>query len=240
MTSNEIAIRIKHLRSGYGKFEVLHGVDMEFPRGKISAIIGPNGSGKSTVIKSIYNIANIYSGKIYLNDENITRLNTHDLIRNGIAYIPQGKRVFEELTVLENLELGAEFINDKEVISTRIKEVFRRYPVLEKRKNKLAYGLSGGERQALAIGRALIQKPEIIIMDEPSIGLSPILQKDLFEMISSLRDEGITIIIVEQNAKKAIEIADVTYLLENGEIALSGDKNVLYERKIKEVYLGGY
>ncbi|MDA3836878.1 MAG: ABC transporter ATP-binding protein [Nanoarchaeota archaeon] len=226
MKKEDNMIELKNIKAGYGKFEVLHGMNMEIPRGKITAIIGPNGSGKSTVIKSIYNIADVYSGKVLLNDEDITNLQAHELIRHGVAYIPQGKRIFEELTVLENLELGAEFINDKELCETRIKEVFRKYPVLEKRQKKLAYGLSGGERQQLALGRALIQKPEVIIMDEPSIGLSPILQKDLFLMIQELRDEGLTILIVEQNAKKAIEIADKTYILEN--------------KKIREVYLGGY
>lgn len=232
-------IQLKNISSGYGSFEVLHDVSIDVPRGKITAIIGPNGSGKSTVIKSIYNLCKVYSGKVFLNGKDITSLKAHELICNGVAYIPQGKRVFDDLTILENLELGAEFVNDSELRKTRIEEVFRRYPVLEKRKNKLAYGLSGGERQQLALGRALVQKPEVIIMDEPSIGLSPILQKDLFEMIKTLRNEGLTILIVEQNAKKAIEVADKTYLLEGGNVALKGGKNILKNKKIKEVYLGG-
>ena len=232
-------IELKNINSGYGKFKVLNEISMEIPRGKITAIIGPNGSGKSTVIKSIYNIANVYSGKVLLNGSDITHLKPHELIRHGVAYIPQGKRIFNDLTILENLELGAEFINNFDLRRTRIEEVFRRYPILERRKNKLAYGLSGGERQQLALGRALVQKPEVIIMDEPSIGLSPILQKELFEMISALRDEGLTILIVEQNAKKAIEIADKTYLLEGGQIALKGGKEILENKKIREVYLGG-
>ncbi len=232
-------INLKNIHSGYGKFEVLHGISIEVPKGKITSIIGPNGSGKSTIIKTICGICNVYSGKVLLDGEEITSLKTYELIRHGVAYIPQGKRVFDNLTVLENLELGAEFINDKDLRATRIEEVLKRYPILEKRKNKFAYGLSGGERQQLALGRALIQKPAVIIMDEPSIGLSPILQKELFEMIKSLSQEGITLLIVEQNAKKAIEISDKIYLLEGGQVALEGGKEILKKKKIREVYLGG-
>jgi len=232
-------IEIKNLKSGYGKIEVLHKVDLKIADEEITTIIGPNGSGKSTIIKSICGIADIFSGSIFLDKKNIILMSPSKLINLGIAYIPQGKNTFDELTVLENLELGGEFLNNKELLKTRIEEIFKRYPILEKRKNKLAYGLSGGEKQMLAFGRALIQRPKLIILDEPSIGLSPILQKDLFKTIKELKEKGISILMVEQNAKKAIEISDKVYLLENGEISLHGNKNIIKNKKIRETYLGG-
>lgn len=232
-------IEIKNLKSGYGKMEVLHKVNLKIMDGEITTIIGPNGSGKSTIIKSVCGIADIFSGSIFLDKRNIKSTSTSKLIDLGIAYIPQGKNTFDQLTILENLELGGEFLNNKELLKTRIEEIFNKYPILEKRKNKLAYGLSGGEKQMLALGRALIQKPRVIILDEPSIGLSPILQKDLFETIKELKEKGISILMVEQNAKKAIEISDKVYLLENGKVVLSGGKNIIKNKKIRETYLGG-
>ena len=232
-------LQIKGLHSGYEGLEVLKGVDIEIGDKEIVALIGPNGAGKSTVIKSVFGIAKINKGEIKFKESNIRNLKTHELISSGISYVPQGKIVFSDLTVKENLEMGAEMISDKELIKNRIEEVYSRFPILKNRANKLAYTLSGGERQMLALGRALMTKPSLLMLDEPSLGLSPKLQKELFKMIKSLKKDGISILIVEQNAKKAIEISDKTYLLEDGVIVLKGGKDILKHKKIKDVYLGG-
>jgi branched-chain amino acid transport system ATP-binding protein len=232
-------LNVKNLNSGYGKMQVLKDVDIEVKSGEIVALIGPNGSGKTTVIKSIFGIADVFEGMIHFKKENVKKLKTHDLIRRGVSYVPQGRIVFEDMTIKENLEMGARFIDDKEVVAQQLKEVYGLFPILKERENKKAYQLSGGQRQMLALGRALIQKPNLLMLDEPSIGLSPKLQKQLFDILLKLRDKGIALLIVEQNAKKAIEMADRTYLLENGEIALTGGKDIIKHKKIKEVYLGG-
>lgn len=230
---------IKNLHAGYNGMKVLKGVDIVVKPNEIVALIGPNGAGKSTVIKAIFNIANVYDGKILFNGKDITKLKTHQLMKLGISYVNQGRINFGNLTVQENLEIGADAIHDKEVIKKNLEAVYKKFPVLQERKDDLAYGLSGGQQQMLALGRALMQKPSLLLLDEPSLGLSPLLQKQLFKIISDLRDDGIAILIVEQNAKKAIEMADRTYLLEDGKIALTGDKKIVHHEKIKSVYLGG-
>ncbi len=233
-------LQIKNLHSGYGELEVLKGINLEVKEKEIVALIGPNGAGKSTVIKSVFNMANVREGIINFNGKNIRKLKAHKLISYGISYVPQGRIIFSNLTVKENLEIGAELINDKEEIKKRFNLIYKKFPILKERENTLAYTLSGGQQQMLALGRALMQKPKLLLLDEPSLGLSPILQKELFLTIKNLRDEKISILIVEQNAKKAIEIADRTYLLEDGKIVLEGSgKFILKHKKIKEVYLGG-
>tara|TARA_Y100000310_G_scaffold319330_1_gene374479 strand:- start:253 stop:960 length:708 start_codon:yes stop_codon:yes gene_type:complete len=232
-------LEIKDLHAGYEQLEVLKGVSIEIAPSEIVAIIGPNGAGKTTVIKSIFNIADVTAGKIIFKEKDITGLKTHELNEIGISYVNQGRINFGNLTVRENLEIGCNLIKDKEVIEKNIEMVFEKFPVLKERQHKLSYGLSGGQQQMLALGRALMQNPSVLLLDEPSLGLSPKLQKELFEIIHKLRSDGIALIIVEQNAKKAIEIADKTYLLEDGKIVLSGDKKILKDKKIKDVYLGG-
>ena len=230
---------IKNLNSGYGELKVLEGVDISVDVNQIVALIGPNGAGKSTVLKSIFNIANVTKGKILFKEKDITDLETHELLEIGVSYVPQGKINFGNLTVKENLEIGSEMLRDKAVIRKNMNLVFRKFPVLKERRNQLAYGLSGGQQQMLALGRALMQNPTLLLLDEPSLGLSPKLQKELFETVKSLRAEGISILVVEQNAKKAIEIADKTYLLEDGRVALKGGKDIIKHEQIKNVYLGG-
>ncbi len=232
-------LQLKQIHAGYEELEILKGIDIEIRDKEIVALIGPNGAGKSTVIKSIFNIANVTQGRIVFKGEDITKLPTHQLIDKGIVYIPQGRIVFGNLSVRENLEIGAELIDKKE-IAKRIGDVYKIFPLLKDRASDLAFGLSGGQRQMLAIARALICSPKLLLMDEPSLGLSPKLQGELFILIRNLRDEKkISILIVEQNAKKAIEIADRTYLLEDGKVVLHGKKNIIKHKKIKEVYLGG-
>jgi len=232
-------LKIKNLRSGYNGIEVLHGVDFEIKPAEIVAIIGPNGSGKSTLLKSIFNLCEIYSGAIIFKDKDITKLPTHYLIQEGISYIPQGRQIFPNLTVKENLEMGCFIMDDHEIFKRNVSDVFSKFPVLKERQNDLALHLSGGEQQMLAIARALVQDPELLLLDEPSLGLAPKIMKEIFEKIVEINKEGVSIIIVEQNAKQAVEIAHRTYVLENGSIVLEGGKEILKDERIKNIYFGG-
>ena len=232
-------LRIQNLKSGYNGMEILHGIDFEVNPGEIVAIIGPNGAGKSTLLKSIFNLTEIYSGKIIFKDKDITRLHTHYLIQEGISFVPQGRQVFPNMTILENLEMGAFIMEDHELMKRNINDVFKKFPVLKEKQHELAGNLSGGEQQMLAIARALIQDPKLLLMDEPSLGLAPKVMNEIFKKIKEINEEGITIIIVEQNAKKAVEIADRTYVLEDGKVALVGGKEILTDPKIKDIYFGG-
>ena len=232
-------LELKDIHAGYGELKVLQGVDVSVNAGEIVALIGPNGAGKSTILKTIFNIATIDSGKVVYKDEDITGIKTHELLEMGISYMPQGRINFGELTIEENLEIGAENMKDKDLVARNLNGVYQRFPILKERRKEYAFSLSGGQQQMLAIGRALMQSPSLLLMDEPSLGLSPKLQKELFEIITALRDDGISILLVEQNAKKAIESADRTYLLEQGKVALTGGKSILKNKKIRQVYLGG-
>ena len=232
-------LQITNLKSGYNGSEVLHGINLDVQLGEIVAIIGPNGSGKSTLIKSIFKLAKINEGKIIFMDKDITKLPTHEIIYEGISYVPQGRQVFDEMTVHENLEMGAFVMTNHELLNTNIKEVYEKFPILKEKQNKNAFTLSGGQQQLLSIARALMQNPKLLLLDEPSLGLSPKAIAEVFEIIKKLNKEGISIIIVEQNAKKAVEIADKTYVLEDGNIALSGGKEILNNEKIKDIYFGG-
>lgn len=232
-------LSIKNLKSGYNGMEVLHEIDLEVRPGEIVALIGPNGAGKSTLLKSIFSLCEIYSGKMIFKNKDITHLPTYQLIQYGISYVPQGRQVFSDLTIKENLEMGAFIIKDKELIKRNIAAVFNKFPILKQRQNDYAFTLSGGEQQMLAIGRALIQNPELLLLDEPSLGLAPKIMKEIFEKIKEINKEGVSIIIVEQNAKKAVEIANTTYILDGGKIALKGGKEVLKNPRIKSIYLGG-
>ncbi|MBR9704070.1 ABC transporter ATP-binding protein [Candidatus Pacearchaeota archaeon] len=232
-------LQIQKLKSGYEDLEILHEIDFHADGGEIIAIIGPNGAGKTTLLKSIFNLCKVKSGKILLGDKDITRLPTHDLIYEGVSYVPQGRLVFNDLTVLENLEMGAYIIKDKEQIRRDIENIFEKFPFLRTKKNDYAFTLSGGQQQLLAIARALIQSPKVLLLDEPSLGLSPKAIKEVFSKIVEINKEGVIVIIVEQNAKQAVNIADRTYVLEDGNVALTGGKEILKHKKIKEIYLGG-
>ena len=231
-------LKINNLHAGYDKIEILKGVNIDVKNNEIIALIGPNGAGKSTLLKSIFNLCNIYSGEIIFKDKNITKLQTYELIHEGISYVPQGRQIFRELTVKENLEMGA-FILDKEVMKRNIKDVFTKFPFLKEKRNEYAINLSGGQQQLLAIGRALMQNPQLLLLDEPSLGLSPKSMKEMFNKIKEINKEGVSIIIVEQNAKQSVEIADRTYILEDGKIALNGGKEILKNKKLKDIYFGG-
>ena len=232
-------LQIKNVHSGYGKHEVLRGVTIQAKPRQIVALIGPNGAGKSTVLKSVFSIADVFSGKIFFREKDITGLKTHELLQKGISYVPQGRINFSDLTVLENLEIGSLGSNKSEM-QKKLRAVCDKFPVLGEKRKELAFSLSGGQQQMLALGRVLMQNPSLILLDEPSLGLSPKLQKELFRTLEHLRDdESMSLLVVEQNAKKAVEIADQTFLLENGKVALSGGKEVLRNEKIRKIYLGG-
>ena len=232
-------LEIKDLEAGYGKFRVLEGVDIKLKPGEIVALIGPNGAGKSTVLKSVFGLTTIYKGKIIYRDKDITKLRTSELVSLGISYVPQGRQVFSSLTVKENLEMGAFITKDKAVIAKKTEEIFKKFPVLGEKKHDYAFTLSGGQQQMLAMGRALMQSPRLLLLDEPSLGLAPKTMKEIFERIIEINKEGTAILIVEQNAKKAMSIAHRTYVLEDGKVALTGDRDIVNNPKIKKIYLGG-
>ncbi len=232
-------LEIKDLKAGYGGMEILHGVSLQVAAGEIVALIGPNGAGKSTVLKSIFGLTEISAGQIIFKDKDITRLKTHELIKTGISFVPQGRLVFASMTVMENLQMGAYVINDREVVKRGIADIFKKFPILEEKKNQRAGNLSGGQQQMLAIARALIQNPQMLLLDEPSLGLSPKAMKEIFNKIIEIKNEGVAILIVEQNAHQAVSIADRTYVLENGQVAFTGGKDILKNEKIKNVYFGG-
>ena len=233
-------LSIKNLESGYGKMQVLFGISLDAKPGDIAVLIGPNGAGKSTLLKSIFNLIDVYKGSIVFKNKNITKIPTHELIELGISYVPQGRQVFPSLTVKENLEVGAFLTKEKNLIEKRIEEVLEKhFPDLRKRLDDHAFALSGGQQQMLAIGRALMQDPQLLLLDEPSLGLAPKVMKELFRKIKEINQEGVTIMMVEQNAKQATAIADRIFVLEDGKVALSGDKKLLKDKRIEKIYLGG-
>lgn len=232
-------LNIQNLKSGYNGMEILHGVDFEIKAGEIVAIIGPNGSGKSTLLKSIFNLCQIYSGEIFFKDKNIVNLPTYQLITLGVSYVPQGRQIFSNLTVKENLEMGAFIMKDPELVKRNTEDVFNKFPILKERQKELALNLSGGEQQMLALGRALIQDPELLLLDEPSLGLAPKVMKEVFDKILAINKEGISVIIVEQNARQAAKIANRIYVLEDGRIGAQGGKEILEDPRLKNIYFGG-
>lgn len=231
-------LSIKGLNSGYNKSEILHSVDIEVNAGEIVVLIGPNGAGKSTVLKSIFSLADVYNGKIVFKDKDITKLKTFELIELGISYVPQGRQLFQNMTVLENLQMGAFMIKDKEVITRGIEEIFKKFPVLKEKENQISSTLSGGQQQMLAIARALIQNPQILLLDEPSLGLAPKMMQEVFEKIMEIKNEGVAVLMVEQNASQAMQIANRTYVLEGGRIGIHGGKEIVNDPKIRDIYFG--
>ena len=234
-------LKIKNLESGYGKMQVVNGIDLEVDEGDIAVIIGPNGSGKSTLLKSIFNLVDIYNGVIEFDGNNLTKIPTYKLIEMGIGFVPQGRQVFNSLTVRENLEMGGFLLKDRNIIEERIAHVLdEHFPELKTKINEHAFSLSGGQQQMLAIGRALMHKPKLLLLDEPSLGLAPKVMKELFRKIKEINEEGVTIIMVEQNARQATAVADRIFVLEDGKIALQGGKEALKSEMLHHIYLGGH
>lgn len=232
-------LEVKDLEVHYGVIKALKGISFEVNEGEIIALIGANGAGKTTTLQTVSGILPISSGKIFFNGEEITKIPAHKLVKLGISQVPEGRRVFSQMTVLENLKMGAYIRKDKAAIEEDIRNIYKRFPRLEERKNQLAGTLSGGEQQMLAMGRALMSKPKILLLDEPSMGLSPLLVTEIFKIIKDINDAGTTVLLVEQNAKKALSIAHRAYVLETGDIALSGKaSDLINDDTIKKAYLG--
>lgn len=232
-------LEIKGLEVYYGVIQAIKGISFEVNEGEVIALIGANGAGKTTTLQTITGMLKPTAGEVIFEGQDISKIPGHKIVTMGMAHVPEGRRVFAELSVYENLKLGAYTRKDKEEIAESLQRVYRSFPRLEERKSQLAGTLSGGEQQMLAMGRALMSKPKIILMDEPSMGLSPILVEEIFNIIREISADGTTVLLVEQNAKKALAIADRAYVLETGNIVLSGDaKEMMNNDAIKKAYLG--
>nr|WP_330389221.1 ABC transporter ATP-binding protein [Parasporobacterium paucivorans] len=232
-------LEIRDLEVYYGVIQAIKGISFEVNEGEVIALIGANGAGKTTILHTVSRLINSKSGNIIFEGRDITKIPPHQLVEMGMAHVPEGRRVFAYLSVLENLLLGAYTRKDRDEIEESLQNVFKRFPRLEERKKQHAGTLSGGEQQMLAMGRALMSRPKIILMDEPSMGLSPILVSEIFSIIKEISASGTTVLLVEQNAKKALEIADRAYVLETGKIVLDGPANELAENEaVRKAYLG--
>ena len=232
-------LTIKDLHVHYGAIQALKGVSLKVADGELVSLIGANGAGKTTTLHTISGLLQASSGEVLLDGVNLQKRPSHKIIENGIAQVPEGRHVFAQMTVLENLYMGAYIMRDKAKIQENLEWVFSHFPRLKERSRQLAGTLSGGEQQMLATGRALMTNPKILLMDEPSMGLSPLLVSEIFNIIKELHKDGITILLVEQNAKMALSVADRAYVLENGKISMSGDaKELLNDSRVKKAYLG--
>lgn len=230
---------VDNLHVSYGGIKAIRGININIEENKIVTLIGANGAGKSSTLRAIMNLVKKESGTVKYNGEDLTDLKTMDIVKRGIALSPEGRRVFSNLTVEENLILGAYTRKDKSQINKDMSKVYDLFPRLKERSWQKSGTLSGGEQQMLAVGRALMVRPKILMLDEPSLGLAPLLVKDIFDIIKEIHNQGNTILLVEQNAKKALEIADYGYVLETGSLVLEGPgQELLSNDKVKEAYLG--
>lgn len=232
-------LEIHDLEVNYGVIKAIRGVSFEVGQGEVIALIGANGAGKTTILHTVTGLIPAKHGSILFNGKELTKTPAHKIVSMGMAHVPEGRRVFQQLTVYENLMMGAYTRKDKAEVAESLKSVYERFPRLEERRTQIAGTLSGGEQQMLAMGRALMSKPSIILMDEPSMGLSPLYVNEIFDIIQKIRAGGTTVLLVEQNAKKALSIADRAYVLETGTIKLSGAaSDLISDESIKKAYLG--
>ena len=232
-------LEVKDLEVYYGMIQAIKGISFEVNKGEVIALIGANGAGKTTTLHTITGLLSPKKGSVMFEGKDITKIPAHKIVSMGMAHVPEGRRVFADLSVYENLKLGAYTRKDKENLNKDLESIYERFPRLAERKNQSAGTLSGGEQQMLAMGRALMSQPKIILMDEPSMGLSPIFVNEIFDIIKEVSESGTTVLLVEQNAKKALSIADRAYVLETGKIVTSGKASELLEDdSIKKAYLG--
>lgn len=233
-------LEVKELQVHYGVIKALDGISFEVNKGEIVTLIGANGAGKTTTMQSINGLIPASGGTVTYNGQNITNMPCHKIVNLGIAQVPEGRRVFQELSVYDNLVMGAYSQKDKSKMKQNIEEIYEWFPRLEERKNQMAGTLSGGEQQMLAMGRAMMSNPELLMLDEPSMGLSPLLVDQVFDIIKTFHERGTTVLLVEQNAGKSLAISDRAYVLENGKIALSGTgAELMQSEDVKKAYLGG-
>jgi branched-chain amino acid transport system ATP-binding protein len=232
-------LNIQNIEAGYGGSTVLHGISLEVKKGELVCIVGPNGAGKTTTLRSITGIITPRKGSIEFEGKNITGINPTKAVEVGIAMVPEGRRVFPTLSVVENLRIGAFTFWNKTTINEKMEEVFQIFPDLLRLKKQLGASLSGGEQQMLAIGRALMGSPRLLLLDEPSMGLSPVLVERIFERLKDFKQKGLTVLMVEQNANMALEVADRGYVLENGSIVIEGlSADLIANEDVKRAYLG--
>lgn len=232
-------LEVKDLEVYYGMIQAIKGVSFHVDQGEVIALIGANGAGKTTILHTVTGLLSPKKGSVIFEGQEVTKIPAHKIVSLGMAHVPEGRRVFAELSVYENLKMGAYTRKDKSEIEENLQKIYERFPRLKERKNQMAGTLSGGEQQMLAMGRALMSQPKIILMDEPSMGLSPILVNEIFDIIQEVSKSGTTVLLVEQNAKKALSIADRAYVLETGKIALEGRaEDLLRDDSIKKAYLG--
>jgi branched-chain amino acid transport system ATP-binding protein len=234
-------LEIKNLAVSYGAINALHGISLSVPSGSIVTLIGSNGAGKTTTLKTVSGLLKPKSGEIIYDGKNIAGLPPHEIVARGLSHVPEGRMIFANLSVQENLAMGAFLVRDKKVVQMELDFVFATFPRLKERERQVAGTLSGGEQQMLAIGRALMSQPKFLILDEPSLGLAPLLVKTIFEKIVEInRERGLTILLVEQNANRALEISRFGYVLETGKITLQGDSASLRQNpQVRSAYLGG-
>lgn len=232
-------LEIKDLQVYYGVIKAIKGISFEVNQGEVIALIGANGAGKTTILHTITGLVGAKEGSVMFEGKDLLKTPAHTIVSLGMAHVPEGRRIFADLTVFDNLKLGAYTRTDKKEIADTLEKVFERFPRLKERKSQIAGTLSGGEQQMLAMGRALMSHPTIILMDEPSMGLSPLFVTEIFNIIKEISSSGTTVLLVEQNAKKALAIANRAYVLETGNIVLSGDAKVLMnDDSVKKAYLG--
>lgn len=234
-------LEVKDLHVHYGAIKALKGISFHLDKGEIVTLIGANGAGKSTTLNTLSGLLKPRQGSIFFNGEDITQTAAQDIVRRGIIQVPEGRKIFATLSVMENLEIGAYTQNNPAEISENIESIFTRFPRLKERRTQLGGTLSGGEQQMLAIARGLMARPSLLLLDEPSMGLAPILVEQIFEIIREINNQGTSILLVEQNAQMALSIADRGYVLETGTVAISGESQVLLENpSVIEAYLGGH
>ena len=240
MSAGEPVLLLDNIVAGYGKMTILNGTTARVRRGAITTVVGPNGAGKSTMFKAVFGLLKVRSGTITFDGRDTTNLPPRRLLDRGIAYVPQGRNIFPELSVRHNLELGGVALSDQASLTRRVEEIMRRFPMLKERADAQASTLSGGQQKMLEVARGLLLDPKLLLIDEPSIGLAPLMVREIFELLKTLRDQGVTILMIEQNAKQALKASDYGLVLEQGQTRIEASAaEILADPRIAQLFLGG-